>query len=211
MRFFADAQNDIYARVVTKYYIKMFKYQLIICEPKKIYIKADKDINGPNGISSFLLFTFTANNINEITAPVTKANKVINKTPFTPNISPNTAISFISPPPMALVAIAIAKNKHNPITKAINLSNNIVFSNIINIIPIITPVIFKPSGMILCFMSMMLIVMSKLIVRQYKTDVNEKPYFKATNAYNTPFNNSISGYCMEYGEPQYLHLPLFFI
>jgi len=168
-------------------------------------------MNGPNGISSFLLFTFVANSINEITAPVTNENKVINKTPFTPNISPNTAISFMSPPPMAFVTIAIAKNRPNPIPNPINLSNNIVLSNNINIIPIITPAIFKLSGMILCFMSMMLIVNSKLIVRQYKTDVNEKPYFNATNAYNTPFNNSIKGYCIEYGEPQYLHLPLFFM
>ncbi len=95
--------------------MKSAKYQLIISAPKNIYIKADKDMKGPKGISSFLPLIFNNIKITDITAPITKENNDINNTPFMPNINPNAAISFMSPPPMAFVKSAIAKNNTSPV------------------------------------------------------------------------------------------------
>lgn len=154
-------------------------------------------MNGPKGISSFLPFIFKVNNNTEMMAPSTKDNNVINNTPLMPNISPNAAISLISPPPMAFDITAMAKNIPNPIASPINLSNKTELLIIMIIIPIIATAIFKLSGIILCFISIILIAINKLITKQYIIEFIVIPYLSVTNPYNIPFNNSIKGYCIE--------------
>lgn len=97
-------------------------YWFTISKPKKIYITADKDMKGLNDIRSFLSLILMINKINDTTAPKANEQKIMNNTPFVPNISPTTIINFISPPPMACVKRAIAKNDPNPINAPVILS-----------------------------------------------------------------------------------------
>jgi len=139
-------------------------------------------MKGPKDISSFLFLTFKLNNIAEITAPLTNENKVINNTPLTPNIKPRTAINFISPPPIALVVIAIIENIPAPAARPIKLSETEAFSYIIRATPITIPTKFNPSGIILCFKSIKLIIMSKMIKMLCIADINDRPYLNSTTS-----------------------------
>jgi len=70
------------------------------------------------------------------------------KIPFIPKINPKTAISFMSPPPMAFVTRAIPANSSKPIAAPASLLKNIP-PFIINIIPKTNPAPVKLSGIIL--------------------------------------------------------------
>ena len=93
-------------------------YQLIMASPYNIVIRKDIFIKGPKGMASFLSF-FPDNSRNiENTAPIRKDNNIFKSVFFNPNIKPSTAMSFMSPPPMApLEIIAIRRNNNPPLKK----------------------------------------------------------------------------------------------
>jgi len=94
-------------------------------------------------------------------------NKLISKISFHPTASPRKAISFISPPPIALEASAIIKNKRKPAAKPISAFPIVILlSTDMNITAVIIPNIRSLSGIsrVLKSISAMTISMHVIII-----------------------------------------------
>lgn len=82
--------------------------------PYNRVIRKDILIKGPKGMASFLPFLPESSKIIENTAPMIKDSNIFKSVFFNPSIKPNTALSFMSPPPIPpLDTNAIIKN-NNP-------------------------------------------------------------------------------------------------
>ena len=85
---------------IYKTYLSKLIYQDIRLGPKKIYVIAPIDRNGPKGTGTFMSFWERIMMIIPTNVPVTDAIKIVKRTPFHPNIAPIMARSLISPPPI---------------------------------------------------------------------------------------------------------------
>lgn len=92
--------------------------------PHKAEIRNPILIKGPKGMASFLPFLPDVRRNNDTAAPMMKDNNIFKIVFFNPNIKPNIAISFISPPPMPpLDTNAIIVNNNPAAKKPMRLSN----------------------------------------------------------------------------------------
>lgn len=154
--------------------------------------------NGPKGIALFPFFCFFKRAGSRIIVPIMELRARDKRMFFHPRINPQTAVSFISPPPMPpFVNAAISKSKEETQKKPIKLPSQMSYPAKIAYIFHITPTASRkrliPSGISWVSKSIAAIT-SKEVDTESETNKNGvSPKVKEHISHNPPFISSTKG------------------
>ena len=144
-----------------------------------------------------------------MTEPSTHASINASITSCHPKISPADAISFTSPPPIALPDDKNQSTNKNRLTQTAPIMCDTMFclSAMHIAAPITANTILRHNGISNVLSSIIVKTIRTEVMRQYSTLFILIPFAMKTIMYSMPLSASIKGYCFDIFAPQFRHLP----